>query len=96
MLITPSYSVTITENCKEGVVGCDDVTYRGINRKTGKSITLKGAARMVMCADRVTPCHVDVYEFKNGAYLYSLYPDGNLVVTKNGHVIINEIGKWQW
>src|SRR4051812_8194490 len=51
-LTTPTFTVKLKENCEEGVVGCDGVTYHGTNRKTGKAITLKGKTHMVMCADR--------------------------------------------
>lgn len=95
-LTTPRYVVTIEEHCEEGEVGCADVSYRGVNRKTGKAITLKGRTRMVLCKDGVTPCHIGAYEFRNGAVLYSVFPDGNLVVTQAGKVVLREAGKWSY
>lgn len=35
-LITLSFSIQITVNCAEGEVVCDDVTYRGVNRRSNK------------------------------------------------------------
>jgi len=64
ILVTPTYRITVSERCEEGVVGCDKVSYVGVNIKTGKSITLNGKSVMVMCADGVTPCHLAYYEFK--------------------------------
>jgi hypothetical protein len=95
-LTTPHFTVSLKENCEEGVVGCDDVTYHGVSRKTGKAITLKGKTNMVMCADGETPCHIGNYEFKSGAVLYAVYPNGTLIVTKGTHVLLNEKGQWSW
>lgn len=93
-LTTPDYIVTLRSHCPEGEVGCQRVTYHGVSRKTGRAVTLNGTTRMVMCADGTTPCHVGDYEFHNGAYLYSVYPDGHLVVTRHGRVIVDQAGAW--
>jgi hypothetical protein len=50
---------------------------------------------MVLCADRMTPCHIGSYQFKNGEYLYQVYPDGHLEVTHGDKVILSEQGKWK-
>jgi len=95
VLVTPSYKVTITEHCPEGVVGCDDVSYLGISIKTGSSITLKGTSVMVLCADGITPCHLSYYEFKHGEFRYLVYPSGQLTVEKGSKVLLSESGTWQ-
>lgn len=95
-LTTPTFTVTLKENCEEGVVGCDDVTYHGKNRKTSRTITLKGKTNMVMCKDGETPCHVGNYEFKSGTVIYTVYPNGTLTVSKSGRLLINESGKWSY
>jgi len=95
ILVTPTYRITVSERCEEGVVGCDKVSYVGVNIKTGKSITLNGKSVMVMCADGVTPCHLAYYEFKNGGVRYSVFPDGRLTVEKGGKVIVSESGTWR-
>ncbi len=95
-LTTPHFTVVLSENCEEGVVGCDDVTYQGTNRKTGKTITLQGTTNMVMCADGVTPCHIGNYTFNNGAVVYSVYPDGTLTVTEGSKELLNETGEWSY
>jgi hypothetical protein len=95
VLVTPSYRVTVTEHCAEGIVGCSDVSYVGVNTKTGKSIRLSGKAVMVMCADGVTPCHLGYYEFTSGAFRYSVFPNGRLTVEKGGKLQLTESGNWQ-
>ena len=93
-LVTPSFRIIVTENCQEGDVSCQDVSYIGTSRRTGKSITLKGLALSSMCSDGVTPCQHLGYQFKNGRYVYFVGDDGHLLVTRNGTTIISEMGKW--
>lgn len=50
-LTTPTFTITITSQCEEGVVNCEKVGYTGINRKTGKSISLEGRDLMHYCPD---------------------------------------------
>lgn len=94
VLETASHRVTITERCDEGEVSCDTVEYVGRDKKSGASIRLTGTTRMVMCADRVTPCHVGYYEFRNGPYTYLVYPQGFLEVHRGKQVILSENGEW--
>lgn len=95
-LTTPTFVVQIQINCAEGNVTCDDVTYVGTNRKSGKSITLRGKTKHSMCADGVTPCHFQGYEFKNGATYYRVLEDGNLLVMQGKKVLLEEKGEWKW
>ena len=100
VLTTPSYIITITKNCEEGEVGCDDVTYVGVNRKSKKTITLKGADLMHYCPDDLgdgpgkTPCRHIGYEFKNGKVNYFVSDDGSLEVTRGAKVLVKEQGVW--
>lgn len=94
ILSTPNFVVVIVETCEEGVVGCDQVAYTGVNRSTGKSITLSGSALMHMCADGVTPCQHLGYEFRNGDVTYTVTNDGTLAVSRKGKVFAKEQGKW--
>lgn len=55
-LTTANYVVTITSRCETGNVSCDNFSYHGVSKKTGKSIDLKGSTKHAMCADGVTPC----------------------------------------
>lgn len=95
-LTTPTYVIEITEHCAEGEVGCDRVTYVGTNKKSRQSITLKGKAIMRMCADLVTPCSHEGYEFKKGNVAYRVMPDGALVVSRSSKVLLEEKGVWRW
>lgn len=94
-LETSSFQVEITPHCQEGVVGCDNVTYRGTNKKTGQSITLSGKELMQICSDGVTPCQFLGYEFKNGNIVYFVSVDGHLTVSEGNKVVVDEAGKWQ-
>lgn len=95
-LTTPGYVVTLTGHCAEGEVGCDRMTYHGVSRATGASITLTGKTVMVRCGDGTTPCHVGDYEFHNGAVVYRVYPQGRLVVSRDGRVLVDQSGNWSY
>lgn len=95
-LITPSYKITVRSNCEEGNVTCDKISYVGVNRKTGKSITLTGKTRHTICADGVTPCQFLGYVFQNKNIQYLVNEDGTLLVTRNkGDVLVDEKGEWK-
>ena len=40
--MTEPFRITITERCEEGDVGCTNVGYVGVNKKTGDTIRLSG------------------------------------------------------
>lgn len=94
-LTTPSFVVKVTVNCAEGNVTCDDVTYVGTSRKTGKSIKLRGKTMHTLCADGVTPCRFLGYEFRNGKIDYQVTEDGQLTVTQGKKTLLSEKGEWQ-
>ncbi len=85
-LETASYVINITQNCPEGDIACNDVTYVGKSKKSGNSITLKG---------RVLP---DVgYEFSNGNIKYVIQDEGEaatLIVTQGNKTLVQENGAW--
>jgi len=97
-LTTDHFAVTISQHCEEGVVTCDDVSYSGVNRKTGKEIHLTGSTWHTTCADGVTPCRFLGYRFTNGNVTYLVHEDGTLEVTQtvNGDVerLVHERGVW--
>lgn len=92
--VTEHYVVTITEHCGTDEHFCDKVTYVGINKKTGKSITLSGASVVRPCSDGVTPCQHMGYEFFSGKYRYAItdtnWMFAKLWVWKDGQTIIDE------
>ena len=94
-LDTPSYNITIQSNCEEGSVSCDNVSYTGVNKKSGKSITLKGSTSHTLCADGVTPCRFLGYQFKNGDTSYFVSEEGGLEVTNGDEVLVSETGTWR-
>jgi hypothetical protein len=95
-LTTKNYVVNISTNCEEGPVTCDNVTYRGLSKQTGKAITLKGSTKHTMCADGITPCRSLGYEFKSGNITYLVLDSGVLQVLKDkSEVLLEEQGKWK-
>lgn len=94
-LTTPSFIVRIKVNCAEGNVTCNNVTYVGTSRKTGKSITLHGNTKHSMCADGITPCRFQGYEFWNGKTYYRVLDDGSLSVLQQNRTLLEERGSWK-
>ena len=96
-LSTKNHVVTIHVNCEEGNVTCDKVTYHGVSKKSGKSITLEGTTKHTICADGVTPCRFIGYEFKNGNITYLVLESGLLQVVKGeSDVLLEEKGEWSY
>ncbi|PAX60698.1 hypothetical protein [Brunnivagina elsteri] len=91
-LKTRNYKVTITRNCPEGYVTCNNVTYVGKNLKTGQSIRLKGKTIHTIGADGVTPSRFLGYEFRNNKYLYRVTADGVLTVFNGKKLVLQEKG----
>jgi hypothetical protein len=95
-LTTPSFTIKLTVNCAEGNVTCDNVTYVGTSKKTGKSITLRGKTKHSLCADGITPCAFHGYEFTNGKTYYRVLDDGSLLVMQGKKILLEESGTWEW
>lgn len=95
-LTTPSFIIKVQVNCAEGNVTCEDVTYVGTSKKTGKSITLRGKTKHSLCADGVTPCAFQGYEFISGKTYYRVLEDGRLLVMQGKKVLLEETGTWEW
>ncbi|MDJ0675685.1 MAG: hypothetical protein QNJ36_09955 [Calothrix sp. MO_167.B42] len=91
-LRTKNFSITITRNCPEGYVICDNVEYFGKNLNTGDSIRLNGKTINTTCGDGVTPCRFLGYEFRNRNYLYQVTADGRLLVYQGKKIILQEKG----
>jgi hypothetical protein len=94
-LTTKNYRVTITRNCAEGSVTCNNVRYTGVNRNTGASIRLRGATMHTLCADGRTPCRFEGYRFRNGSVEYMVSEGGTLRVFDNKRLLLNEQGTWR-
>lgn len=96
-IVTKSFNIYVTEKCQEGDISCNNVIYRGVNRKTKQEITLKGYVVNVKPSMDFAG-----YEFDHGDYQYTLTPKreedshGNdkwvLMVFKNQKLIFTEDG----
>jgi hypothetical protein len=95
-LTTKNYVVNIATNCEEGAVTCNNVTYRGLSKQTGKAIAMKGTTKHTTCADNITPCRFIGYEFKSGNITYLVLDSGLLQIFKNkSEVLLEEQGQWK-
>lgn len=94
-LETPDRSIRIEVRCEEGVVSCDDVRYRALNKRSGRTLRLRGRTHHSLCADGVTPCRFLGYVFHHGARSYFVSEAGRLTVSKAGAVLFEEAGAWQ-
>ncbi|MBK1690514.1 hypothetical protein [Rubrivivax gelatinosus] len=93
-LLTPGYRVTIEPRCPEGEVGCAEVGYRGVSRRSGRAIRLEGHTLHTRCADGVTPCRFLGWEFRNRDTVYRVLESGELRVTRGEQVLVQEQGVW--
>jgi hypothetical protein len=94
-LITKQFRIDIQRNCEEGNVTCDQVSYRGKDLKTGKSIQLSGKTIHTKCADGVTPCRFLGYEFRNRGYRYIVTDGGQLRIYQGQKLILSQSGDWE-
>ena len=93
-LTTKNFIVKIKNDCKKDNFTCDNFTYHGTSRKTGKSINLKGYAMKSLCDD-VAMCPSQGYEFKNGNITYQVLKSGFLKVIKGRNkILLSEEGSW--
>jgi hypothetical protein len=95
VLETPTYLISVEHHCAEGCVSCKDgVTYIGKNKKTGKSIKLRGGTAHSHSPDG-TPSHFWGYSFKNGSVVYFVGTEGYIEVKKGDKFLVYEEGKWK-
>lgn len=94
VLVTPHFVVVIAEHCPEGDVACNDVTYTGVSRATGKALTLQGESLVHMCADQVTPCRHLGWTFQRGDTTYTVRENGELHVVRGNQHLVDQQGKW--
>ncbi|MBN8455624.1 MAG: hypothetical protein J5X21_16570 [Candidatus Accumulibacter sp.] len=100
ILETEHYLVEITVRCPEGDVSCERVGYRGVNKKTGAALELRGETMHSTCADGVTPCRFLGYRFRNGKTHYFVWEEGDgekgtLEVRTDRQVLLTERGTWK-
>jgi len=96
-LITDNFTIQIEHGCKEGEVTCEKIKFTyspaGIEQKKivmGKSLHTK-------CADGITPCAFQGYEFLADGAKYVIYKSGVLEVIDNeNNQLLVEQGKWHY
>lgn len=93
-LTTTNYVVTITSQCEEGQVTCDDVTYSGRSKRSGEELELQGETMHLLCGDQQTPCRFLGYRFYNEGYEYQVFDSGVLRVRRGDKLVIDERGQW--
>lgn len=96
-LVTDNFTVEVRNNCAEGEVICDNVSYHAVSHKSGEELRLRGSTLARMCADGVTPCQFLGYQFKNGNTTYRLLDIGDrgrLQVEQAGKLLLDEEGRW--
>lgn len=94
-LKTANFTITIESRCPEGEVSCDEVSYVGVSKRTGASISLLGTTLHSECKDG-SPCRFQGYEFRSGTVVYRVYEDGMLEVSDGSRVLVSERGEWDW
>lgn len=95
VLVTRDFTVTIAAQCAEGSVGCDNVLYTGVDRRSGQSLTLHGKTLMHDCVGTRTPCHLDGWRFDNHGTVYTVTAAGVLEVTRGGKQLLRQAGSWR-
>lgn len=90
-ITTKNYQITITDNCEEGEITCNDVTYHSVNKKNHTGLTLSGHTINIGQSEDFRG-----YDFSNGAYLYRLRPEEDdtwsLYVIKGDKTLLHEKG----
>ena len=96
-LITDNFTILIEPECEEGNVTCDQVKfiYSTVGFETKQ--TAFGSTVHTKCADGITPCAFQGYEFAADDAKYFIHNSGVLeVLDKDGNQLLVEQGKWQY
>ena len=94
-LTTDNFTIQIERGCEEGVVTCNKIkfTYSPVGFK--KKQVVMGKTVHTKCADGITPCAFQGYEFRADGAIYFIYNSGVLEVTDpDGNQLLVEQGKW--
>ncbi len=96
-LTTDNFIIQVERGCEEGVVTCDTMKFIyspiGASKKQG----VIGKTVHSLCADGVTPCKFQGYEFLADGAKYFIHNSGVLEVTDSeGNQLLVEQGKWQY
>ena len=96
-LTTDNFIIEIERGCEEGVVTCDNIKFTYVLVGFDKKQTAIGKTVHTKCADGITPCRFQGYEFLDDGAKFFIYDSGVLEVTNSeGHQLLLEQGKWQY
>ncbi|WP_298770778.1 hypothetical protein [uncultured Shewanella sp.] len=96
-LVTDNFIIQIERECEEGNVTCD--TIRFIYSPVGceQKHTVIGKTVHTKCADGVTPCAFQGYEFLADGAKFFIHNSGVLkVIDSEGNQLLVDKGKWQY
>ncbi len=96
-LITDNFIIKIERGCEEGDVTCDKMRFIYSPVDSKKKQTAVGKTVHTKCADGITPCAFQGYEFIADGAIYFIHNSGVLEVTDSkGNQLLVEQGKWQY
>lgn len=95
-LDTEHYRIVVSCLSPKLEIGCERVSYQGVNKETGSITSLFGRQIVQACPDKVSSCYSLGYEFADGQSLYHISEDGQLRVTNGSKVVIDEYGHWTY
>ncbi|OPX55361.1 hypothetical protein SAMN02745127_01581 [Oceanospirillum multiglobuliferum] len=96
-LITDSFTIQIERDCEEGEVTCDMMRFIYSPTDIEKKQIAIGRTVHTTCADGITPCAFQGYEFMTDGAKYFIYNSGILEITdiKNKPLLVEQ-GRWQY
>ena len=96
-LATDNFIIQIERGCEEGEVTCKTMKFIYSPVGISKSQTVIGRTVHAVCADGVTPCQFQGYEFLTDGVKYFIHSSGILeVIDSEGNQLLVEQGKWQY
>ncbi|WP_353352612.1 hypothetical protein [Oceaniserpentilla sp. 4NH20-0058] len=95
-LTTDNFIFKIERDCEEGEVTCDTIKFTYSPAGFEKKQTVIGKAVHTMCADGITPCAFQGYEFLADGAKYFIRNSGVVeVIDDEGNQLMVEQGEWQ-
>ena len=96
-LTSDNFKIEIKRDCEEGVVTCDKIKFILYTTGFEKGEVIRGTTKHSTCADGVTPCAFQGYEFISGGGTYFIHSSGVIeVIDSDGNQLLVEQGKWQY
>jgi len=93
-LVTKTHTIELTSQCRENTHSCDNVIYKGISKRSGKTLKLKGRTIHEDCDE--DECALTGYSFNNGNTQYLVSIDGKLTVSQGINLILEQQGVWDF